>query len=154
MGYSCRSLHPRDIQKKIQRNMHRRHNNAMGATERKRYAVVHKKRMQAHGIRRKRKAHRKRMAHTRQGDGVYREFIIASGSNYCKRLRTFSSNQMTNAELVQALAWREKVEYNSTIQTNQQNQEAMKQETKNKWSVIINIILTTITAILSAFGLA
>ncbi|MBO7472136.1 MAG: smalltalk protein [Bacteroidaceae bacterium] len=30
----------------------------------------------------------------------------------------------------------------------------MKQETKNKWSVIINIILTTITAILSAFGLA
>ena len=61
---------------------------------------------------------------------------------------------MTNAELVQALAWREKVEYNSIIQTNQQNQEAMKQETKNKWSVIINIILTTITAILSAFGLA
>ena len=61
---------------------------------------------------------------------------------------------MTNAELVQALAWREKVEYNSTIQTNQQNQKAMKQETKNKWSVIINIILTTITAILSAFGLA
>ena len=100
----------------------------MGATERKRYAVIHKKRMQAHGVRRKRKAHRKRMAHARQGDGVYREFIIASGSNYCKRLRA--------------------------IQTNQQNQEAMKQETKNKWSVIINIILTTITAILSAFGLA
>ena len=30
----------------------------------------------------------------------------------------------------------------------------MTQETKNKWSVIINIILTTLTAILSAFGLA
>ncbi len=30
----------------------------------------------------------------------------------------------------------------------------MKQETKNKWSVIVNIVLTTITAILSAFGLA
>ena len=30
----------------------------------------------------------------------------------------------------------------------------MKQETKNKWSVIINIVLTTITAILSALGLA
>ena len=30
----------------------------------------------------------------------------------------------------------------------------MTQENKNKWSVIINVILTTITAILSAFGLA
>ena len=30
----------------------------------------------------------------------------------------------------------------------------MKPETKNKWSVVINIVLTTITAILSAFGLA
>ena len=30
----------------------------------------------------------------------------------------------------------------------------MTQETKNKWSVIINIVLTTITAILSALGLA
>jgi hypothetical protein len=30
----------------------------------------------------------------------------------------------------------------------------MTQETKNKWSVIVNIVLTTITAILSAFGLA
>ena len=30
----------------------------------------------------------------------------------------------------------------------------MTQEMKNKWSVIINIILTTITALLSAFGLA
>ena len=30
----------------------------------------------------------------------------------------------------------------------------MTQENKNKWSVIINIILTTVTAILSAFGLA
>ena len=28
----------------------------------------------------------------------------------------------------------------------------MKTETKNKWSVIINIILTTITALLSALG--
>ena len=31
---------------------------------------------------------------------------------------------------------------------------AMTQETKNKWSVIINAILTTLTALLSAFGLA
>ena len=31
---------------------------------------------------------------------------------------------------------------------------AMTQESKNKWSVIINVVLTTITAILSAFGLA
>ena len=30
----------------------------------------------------------------------------------------------------------------------------MNQETKNKWSVIINAILTTLTALLSAFGLA
>ncbi len=30
----------------------------------------------------------------------------------------------------------------------------MTQESKNKWSVIINAVLTTITAILSAFGLA
>ena len=30
----------------------------------------------------------------------------------------------------------------------------MTQESKNKWSVIINVVLTTITAILSAFGLA
>jgi hypothetical protein len=30
----------------------------------------------------------------------------------------------------------------------------MTQETKNKWSVIVNVILTSLTAILSAFGLA
>ncbi len=30
----------------------------------------------------------------------------------------------------------------------------MTQESKNKWSVIINVILTSLTAILSAFGLA
>lgn len=30
----------------------------------------------------------------------------------------------------------------------------MTQENKNKWSVIINVILTSLTAILSAFGLA
>lgn len=30
----------------------------------------------------------------------------------------------------------------------------MTQESKNKWSVAINILLTTLTAILSAFGLA
>lgn len=29
----------------------------------------------------------------------------------------------------------------------------MTQETKNKWSVIINVILTTVTAVLSALGL-
>ena len=29
----------------------------------------------------------------------------------------------------------------------------MTQESKNKWSVIINAILTTLTALLSAFGL-
>lgn len=28
----------------------------------------------------------------------------------------------------------------------------MTQDSKNKWSVIINIVLTTLTAILSAFG--
>lgn len=28
----------------------------------------------------------------------------------------------------------------------------MKQETKNKWSVVINIALTTLTALLSALG--
>ena len=30
----------------------------------------------------------------------------------------------------------------------------MTQQTKNVWAVVINAILTTITAILSAFGLA
>lgn len=30
----------------------------------------------------------------------------------------------------------------------------MTQEAKNKWSVIINVILTTVTAVLSALGLA
>lgn len=30
----------------------------------------------------------------------------------------------------------------------------MTRESKNKWSVIINVILTSLTAILSAFGLA
>ncbi len=30
----------------------------------------------------------------------------------------------------------------------------MTQQTKNVWAVIINAILTTITAVLSAFGLA
>ena len=30
----------------------------------------------------------------------------------------------------------------------------MTQESKNKWSVIINVILTSLTAVLSAFGLA
>ena len=28
----------------------------------------------------------------------------------------------------------------------------MKQETKNKWSVVINVVLTTLTALLSALG--
>ena len=28
----------------------------------------------------------------------------------------------------------------------------MRQETKNKWSVIINVALTTLTAVLSALG--
>lgn len=30
----------------------------------------------------------------------------------------------------------------------------MTQQTKNTWAVVINAILTTITAVLSAFGLA
>ena len=28
----------------------------------------------------------------------------------------------------------------------------MTQETKNKWSIIINVVLTTLTAVLSALG--
>ena len=51
-----------------------------------------------------------------------------------------------------ALAPRRAFNARNTIHFSLKN--AMTQETKNKWSVIINAILTTLTALLSAFGLA
>ena len=52
-------LHPRNLQTKIQSRMYRRHNKSMGATERKRYEKIRRNRMQAHRVRRKRKARRR-----------------------------------------------------------------------------------------------
>ena len=81
-------------------------------------------RMQAHVVRRKRKAHRKRMAAARAGYGLRGMRSPAQRRDSKQRISTL------------------------------QKPKAMTQENKNKWSVIINVILTSLTAILSAFGLA
>lgn len=128
MGNPSSLLHIKNLPEKISGNMRRRHNYSMGARERKRYSRIYKWRMQAHGVRRKRKARRKRLAAARSGNGTNRMWDLAPRQYRGRRI--------------------------PVVQTNQQKHEAMTQQTKNTWAVIINVILTSITAILSAFGLA
>ena len=128
MGNPRGLLHLEDVPKKISGNMRRRHNHPMGARERKRYRRIYQWRMQVHRVRRKRKARRKRLAAPHQGNGNDRMWKHAP--------RRYRGSRIP------------------VVQANQSKHEAMTQQSKNTWAVIINAILTTITAILSAFGLA
>ena len=98
LGHPSRLLHPRHLPKKIQRHMCRRHNSSMGATERKRYEKIRADRMQAHRVRRERKAKRKRMAEAGQGNGYRRKWRYPRRPRYGAGRATLSNVEPKTAE--------------------------------------------------------
>ncbi len=105
----------------------RRHNKSMGATERKRYQRIHKNRLQAHGVRRKRKAKRTAMAAAGAGHGTRRK------QNVFIRCRTYSR--------VQPLQGNSKFKIKKSKAMN-----------KDTWKFIIQTIVAILTAILTTLG--
>ena len=124
MGASRCSLHPQYVQKKIQSNMHRSNYRTMGSLIGKQHRRIHPRRLSIDGLRRQRKANRKRLANAHPSNGNDRERRIAASRSDSKRLRTLQINKQTKKH------------------------EAMKKN--NIWELILKVIVAAITAALTA----
>ena len=130
VGPPSRFLHPPHLPRQIQTGMHRRHHHALGTAHGKRHPQVHLRLLQAHRLRRQRKAHRKRLAAARGG--------------YGKAGKRHEPHGRTNPTRLPALSGQFKIT-NFKIQ----NYFAMNKETLK---YIIQTAIAILTAILTTLG--